>query len=406
LTKHIAQVNSLGISSEEINPYISHRLFHSSPNFLKNDRPFEYQQYVLRQDEYAIDLLAFKYPGVARSTSSYLSSKEISPTVSPSANTISVLNAAAHARSETGKAGLKVILPLLEQRPSDVGLILTVVHLYLLTNNHGSAILLMEKFLSRLEQSTASSDADVRYAPGLVGTLVSLYDLQGRKSNIRTELANAAAYWRSKRKSDSSEAILHPSLLKAAGTALLESTDLEDTKKAASIFEELHTADPNDRYSAAGLVAALAVTDPSQISTSLLEALTPAARLMSGIDTTALEDAGVAKPSRTLVVQPAVRKRAAEEETAQKKRKKIRKSRMPKDFEEGKNMDPERWLPLRDRSYWRPKGKKGKKKAEGLTQGGFVEDKGTQQGQNQTSAGGGGSGGGGSAAKKKKKGKK
>ena len=402
-------MNSVGISSEEINPYISHRLFHSSPNLLKNNRPFEYQQYVLRQDEYAIDLLALKYPGVARSTSSYLSSKDgKSPTVSPSANTVSVLNAAAHARSDTGKAGLKVMLPLLDQRPTDVGLVLTIVHLYLLTNNHGSAIALMEKFLSRLEQSKASSDADVRYAPGLVGTLVSLYTLQGRKSHIRTELANAAAYWRSKRKSDSSEAILHPSLLKAAGTALLESTDLEDTKSAASIFQELHAADPNDRYSAAGLVAALAVTDSSQISTSLLEALTPATRLFSGINAASLEDEGVARPSRTLVAQPTVRKRAAEGETAQKKRKKIRKSRMPKDFEEGKDMDPERWLPLRDRSYWKPKGKKGKKKAEGLTQGGFVEDKGSQQVQSQGSAGGGGGGGGGggSAAKKKKKGKK
>ena len=401
-------MNSLGISSEEINPYLSHRLFHSSPTLLKNDRPFEYQQYILRQDEYAIDLLALKYSGVARSTSSYLSSKEKkSPTVSPSANTVSVLNAAAHARSHTGKSGLKATLPLLEQRPSDVGLVLTIVHLYLLTNNHGSAITLMEKFLSRLEQSTASSDADVRYAPGLVGTLVSLYALQGRKSHIRTELANAAAYWRAKRKSDTSEVILHPSLLKAAGTALLESTDLEDTKNAVSIFEELHAADPNDRYSAAGLVAALAVTDASRIPTSLLEGLTPTPPLVSGIDAAALEDAGVARPSHTLVAQPAVRKRAAEEETAQKKKKKIRKSRMPKDFEEGKNMDPERWLPLRDRSYWKPKGKKGKKKAEGLTQGGFAEDKGLHQGQNQGSTGGGGSsGGGGSAAKKKRKGKK
>lgn len=377
---------------------------------LKNNRPFEHQQSVLRQDKYTLDLFALKYPGVARSTSSHLSSEENkSPTISPSANTISVLNAAAHARSDTGKAGLKAILPLLERRPSDVGLVLTIVHLYLLTNNHGSAIALMETFLSRLEQSTASSDADVRYAPGLVGTLVSLYALQGRKSHIRTELAKAAAYWRSKRKSDSSEVVLHPSLLKATGTALLESTDIEDAKTAASIFEELHAADPHDKYSAAGLVAALALTDASRISSPLLETLTPAARLVPSIDAAALEDAGVARPSGAPVTQPAIRKRAAEEETAQKRRKKkIRKSRMPKDFEEGKNMDPERWLPLRDRSYWKPKGKKGKKKAEGLTQGGFAEDKGPQQGQNQSSAGGGsgGSGGGGGAAKKKKKGKK
>ena len=37
-------------------------------------------------------------------------------------------------------------------------------------------------------------------------------------------------------------------------------------------------------------------------------------------------------------------------------------------------MDPERWLPLRDRSSYRPKGKKGKKKATDNTQGGFVRE--------------------------------
>jgi hypothetical protein len=55
-----------------------------------------------------------------------------------------------------------------------------------------------------------------------------------------------------------------------------------------------------------------------------------------------------------------------------------RKARMPKDYVEGKKMDAERWLPMRDRSYYRPKGRKGKKRMEGLTQGGVVaEEKGT-----------------------------
>lgn len=37
-------------------------------------------------------------------------------------------------------------------------------------------------------------------------------------------------------------------------------------------------------------------------------------------------------------------------------------------------MDPERWLPLKDRTSYRPKGKKGKKKALDATQGGVVRD--------------------------------
>ena len=75
---------------------------------------------------------------------------------------------------------------------------------------------------------------------------------------------------------------------------------------------------------------------------------------------------------------------------------------MPKDFDPNKKMDPERWLPIRDRSTYRPKGKKGKKRAEGLTQGGAVAEEkapAQQQGGQQKPGGGGG------AKKKKGKGK-
>lgn len=60
----------------------------------------------------------------------------------------------------------------------------------------------------------------------------------------------------------------------------------------------------------------------------------------------------------------------------------MRKSRLPKDYEQGKVPDPERWLPLRDRSTYRPKGKKGRAKA-ALTQGGVVD-------KTQATGGGGG----------------
>lgn len=51
---------------------------------------------------------------------------------------------------------------------------------------------------------------------------------------------------------------------------------------------------------------------------------------------------------------------------------------MPADFVEGKKMDEERWLPVRDRSSYRPKGKKGKKKVADLTQGGVVRENGEE----------------------------
>jgi signal recognition particle subunit SRP72 len=396
-TRQIARVNSLAMSAETLtNPFLSHRTFYLSPKLPKNDVPFEYQSHIIRQDEAVMDLLCLKYPGVAQSTADRITSQP-SPTVSPAVNVSAVLNAAAYAKGQTGKAALKSILPVLEKRPNDVGLMLTVVQLYLLTGNHGSAIALIEKFFERLEELKTDGAADVRFAPGLVGVLVSLYAKQGRKAHVKAELAKAASHWRSKRKTDK-KAALHASLLRAAGTSLLESSDSKDAKVAGEIFTDLYAYDSNDQANAAGLVASYATIDISRVPKDALESLTPAERLVADINAAELENAGVVRPVPSFTIKTESKKRPAVDDS-KPKAKKIRPSRMPKEgFEDGKKMDPERWLPLRDRSTYRPKGRKGKAKAAGLTQGGMDEDKGKQPAS--TVAGG-------QAAKKKKsKGKK
>jgi signal recognition particle subunit SRP72 len=357
----------------------------------------------LQRNRYTIDLQSQKYSGVAYSTSSIIT-KSPSPTTSPFVNSLAVLNAAAHAHGEAGKVGLKQILPLLEKRPNDVGLILTIIQLYILTNNPGPAITLLEAFFKRLEASNTENDLDVRYTPGLVALLVSLYRLSGRKNPIKTELGKAASYWRRKSKPSSN------TLLRAAGVSLLESSKPADLEAAGELFSSLRKQDPNDRTAVAGFVAAYATSDFQKVSPDL-EKLTAISRLVSEIDASALESAGI--PS--LPVPAAVtdsKKRAAEADADKKenapKKRRIPKSKMPKDFVEGKEMDPERWLPLRDRSSYKPKGKKGKKKAMEMTQGGVVKEE-----ESLELAGGAGSvpvqkasGGGVNKNKKKGKGKK
>ncbi|KAF2112646.1 hypothetical protein BDV96DRAFT_614109 [Lophiotrema nucula] len=392
-TRYIAQVNSIAVAKEHTNPYLSHRLFHSSPKPPKTDQHFAFQTNLLRQDEYVVDLISQKVAGVADSTAKVMSASP-APTIEPSVTTAGVLNAAAHARNVTEKAALKELLPLLEKRPSDVGLLLTITHIYVITNNHAAATHLLESFFKRLEQSGTASDLDVRHAPGLVAALVSLYASQGRHAHSKTELAKAASYWRHKSKTPSK------ALATAAGTALLESQDPESLKSAAEIFESLYEQNKEDRAAIAGLVAAYSITDPSRLSSQLLDSLPQTARLVSDIDAAALEEAGVptlAAPSST---QTETKKRPAEK-TKEAGQKKIRKSRLPKDFDPNKKIDPERWLPMRDRTYYRPKGKKGKKKMEGLTQGGPVAD---EKAVEQKPAAGAG-GGSGKQQQKKKKGK-
>lgn len=359
-------------------------------------------------NSYSIDLLVRKYDGVARSTAKTLSQSP-APTTSAKVNMLSVFNVAAHTREETGKAGLKNVLPLLETRPKDVGLVLTVVQLYITAGNLSSAISTLESFLNRVESSDSTSERDVRFNPGLISILIALYKKQGRKAHIQTEFSKAASHWRSQPKEKQPK-----SLLRAAATSLLESSSQHsDITTAAEIFSDLHEQDPVDKFATAGYVAAHATTATTPSSQAELkqevEKLTSVQDLISGIDVNALENAGIPQQIQmsTSGTDASVRKRKADDSNKDSgKKKRVRKSRLPKDYDpdSGKGPDPERWLPLRDRSNYRPRGKKGKQKAADRTQGGVVNEDAV------ASDGGPGvvkaSGGGASSKKKKGKGKR
>lgn len=369
--RYIAQVNSIAASKEHSNPYLSHRLFHSSPKPPVTNQHFSFQANILQQDEYVISLLSQKTAGVASSTEKVIAASP-APSLSPAVNMAGVINAAAHSHNaETEKAALKEILPLLEKRPNDVGLILTIAHLYIITNNYAAATHLLESFFKRLEQSSSASDLDVRFAPGLIASLVTLYAQQGRPGAAKSELAKAAEYWRNPHKSKTEAP--SKSLMVAAGTALLDTHNPENAKAAGAIFQSLYEQDDEDRAAIAGLIAAQSIYDPSSIPADLLAYLPEANRLVADIDAAALENAGVPVGATSLASD--ARKRSVAPTTAIAPRsKRLRKVRIPKDFDPNKKMDAERWLPMRDRTYYRPKGKKGKKRAEGLTQGGPVAE--------------------------------
>ena len=394
-TRKIAQNNLLLVSSKPANHFLNHKLFHSAPLVPESDKLFTYQSRAYTSNTKSVDLQAFKFDGVAESTANAISSKK-SPTTSADVTTLAVLNAAAHARNQIGNAALKHILPELEKRPNDVGLIVVVIQMYMLTGNITSAISLLEAFLKRLDDSISEDDHDVRFSPGLVAILVGLYKVQGRRAHIKQELAKAAVYWRHKSKAPKS-------LLQAAGAALLSSpSSKDDVMTAGEIFSKLHEQRPNDKLALAGLVASKATEEHEEISSELSK-MTPISNLIKGVDVAALEKAGIPQSSNALTIAQQISSRKRPADGAQSKPKRLRKSRLPKDYEPGKTPDPERWLPLRDRSNYRPKGKKkGRKDATDRTQGGVVADdvgvKDTTTKNPSTVIGGGG-------ANKKKKGK-
>ncbi|KAK0651955.1 putative signal recognition particle protein [Cercophora newfieldiana] len=403
-TKLIAQANSLFLETGE-NPFLTQRIFESLPVASGNDKLFGYQSSTLRHDKFVIHLKAQKYPGVEEATTTILDEEAASP-VAAATSDLGVLNAAAACQLQTGKEALRKILPLLESRPDDLGLLLTIIQLYIQLKSPGPALNLLEAFFKRLEAATTADHADVRFAPGLIALAVALYRQQGQQSAIRKELAKAAAHWQ-RRGSSQSAAAGGNTLIRGAGIELLRSVHPSDLAAAGDAFSYLVSTQTGDRTATAGLVASFATSDFAKVQPHL-NSLPPVEKVIGGVDVDALIDAGVAVLP---TAEPSPGKKRSLDETGaarQQPAKKARKRKLPKNYDPNKKPDPERWLPLRDRSSYKPKGKKGKKRAAEATQGGVVHE------ETLELAGGAGSvkvekapaSGGGGGGKKKKKGKK
>lgn len=358
----MARNNLILLEPQAENPYLFQRKFSSVITQGKTAKLFDQQSSILRRNELIVDLQASKAAGVKNRTEALVGKTE-QPTTSADINTLSVLNATASVQGTDGKLLLRNLQGISQKRPLDVGLVLTIIQIQLNDGRTGSALSTLESFLQRLEKAEAPNSLDVRFSPGLTALAVSLMRQQGRESSAKTELVKAARHWQSR------QAATAISLLGEAGIELARSSNADDLTLAGASFQKVFDEQRVSDIAAAGLVASLAPSNPSAIEKHL-QNLPPVDDLTEGIDVTALLSAGVA----TVAKSTHATKRPAPQELADKASKRRRKIRLPKNYEEGKKPDPERWLPLRDRSTYRPKGRKGKKKAGEATQGGMVKD--------------------------------
>ncbi|KAH8704136.1 putative signal recognition particle protein [Talaromyces proteolyticus] len=398
-TKKIAQNNILLSQKQNTNPYKLYKLFHDAPEPRDSDKLFKFQSSAIEANSHALDLDVQKSDGVIRSTTKALAQRPY-PSVDPDDSILSIYNAAAQVQGKTTQQAIQELRTLLARRPKDIGLVLIIVQLYVGEGNTTSAINVLESAVRLLEESISEADQEVRFNPGLISVLISLYRQEGRKAHVKAELAKAASYWRQQSKQPTS-------LLRAAASSLLHSSNPTDLAISQDLFTTIHTKNPGDKFAIAGYVASYATMDLAKVKKEL-DILPKVSDLVPDVDVTALENAGVPQSQASLAHNAAVlagaRKRAAKDQNARAK-KRIRKSRLPKDYDPSKTADAERWLPLRDRSTYRPKGKKGKQRAAERTQGFVVNEKSEDSaaasvGQQQKTAGGG------NASKKKKKGKR
>jgi len=153
-------------------------------------------------------------------------------------------------------------------------------------------------------------------------------------------------------------------LLKAYGAALLE---LGDHNSACRVYEEL--AASNDAF-LPKYIEVVSKVDPAK-GKEAAGRLPSAASLTADVDTSKLEETAAIAGSRYAQRKKADADALAEEakaaaaQEAPAKRKRKRKPKLPKNLD--REIDPERWLPLRDRSYYR--GRRYKKSKTGKMRG-------------------------------------
>lgn len=344
------------------NPFVRQRKAESLLASAAQSDLFGYQANILKRNNLVIDLGAYKTNGVADRTEKILRQTTL-PSANSQINAAAIINAAAHTQGLDSKEALRKLQAVVAKRPKDVGLTLTIVQLQLQQQQAGAALTTLTTFLSGLESSGEVNDADVRFSPGLVALAVSLFRSQKRDASAKAEIVKAAQYWQDR----PSQSV--GSLLLEAGIELMRSSKSDDLLLAGSSFDKLFREQQGSDVASAGLVAAYAASDASKVREHA-DRLPPVHDLISGIDVDELFAAGVAATPGSAVSK----KRPATEEGNAERVTKRRRRKLPKNLVEGKAPDPERWLPLRDRSSYRPKGKKGKKRAGEATQGGIVKE--------------------------------
>ncbi|UJR16379.1 hypothetical protein I4U23_003282 [Adineta vaga] len=225
-------------------------------------------------------------------------------------------------------------------------------------------------------------DAELLVKPGIVATLVTLYNyLEDSKS--AAEVLNEAVdrlYNLDRTKGKNSRALSY--LIKQN---IIYQEKQGNAQRVTEMLEILHKLYPNDTNTLSKLIVHYLKSDPDRANL-LAQKLPSIKQLAEGVDADMLESTfgkRVQKAEKaTEKIKPSDSKStltttaAAATGAAKQKKKRKRKICLPKKYDSSSKPDPERWLPLRERSYYRGKrGKRGKQAAVGKgTQGAIGSD--------------------------------
>ena len=254
-----------------------------------------------------------------------------------------------------------VLEQYLESTQSSVLVYLTLAQLYSMQGNQAKAREVLEKIPS------------IAKYLGIVSVLVSQYASIGTddaQERIRGLLDRVFNYWKSRKEAPSS---VREGILWTIGQYKLQHGHPEE---AAEIFDHLYNLNKSNVSYLANLISAYSRYNAKRAE-ELGRQLSQSYVSSSVVDVEALEQMPSFRHTRRQVAKSEVAKQVEKpadvsvsmtESKAKKKKK--RKQKLPKNFDPAKPPDPERWLPLRERSYYRKSKKKGQQSGVGRgTQG-------------------------------------
>ncbi|XP_041074752.1 signal recognition particle subunit SRP72-like isoform X2 [Polyodon spathula] len=195
---------------------------------------------------------------------------------------------------------------------------------------------------------------DLKHKQGMVSALVTMYSHEEDIDSAIDVFSQAIQHYQKHQPNLPA----HLSLVREAANFKLK---YGRKKEAISDLEQLWKQNPKDIHTLAQLISAYSLVDQEKAK-SLSKYLPSADKMSFNVDVDELENSHGATY---------VRKKAAKvtgeilpKEQGQgdiKKKKKKKKGKLPKNCDPKATPDPERWLPMQERSYYRGR-KKGKKK--------------------------------------------
>ncbi|NXC87668.1 SRP72 protein, partial [Cercotrichas coryphoeus] len=206
---------------------------------------------------------------------------------------------------------------------------------------------------------------ELQHKPGMVSALVTMYSHE-EDIDSAIEVFTQAIQWYQQHQARTNNGCcvfqpkspVHLSLIREAANFKLKHGR---KKEAISDLEELWKQNPKDVHTLAQLISAYSLVDPEKAK--VLSKHLPSSDTMSlKVDVDVLENSHGATYVRKKAGKLTGDNQQKEQGQGEvKKKKKKKKGKLPKNYDPKVTPDPERWLPMRERSYYRGR-KKGKKK--------------------------------------------